>query len=169
MRNSPELQNIAGLQRLFASHRKTIEQPAGLAAVQHRIGATGIDFRQRLWRVSIEAQFAPPFTEHQPRPQRPGFRVLQDMRSPFAARHSTCHGLELQTGSELLRSSSGYLFLLGIVVFSGSLYALSLSGTRWLGAITPIGGVMFLAGGELYLHAVAFRQTAPVSDFSQRS
>ena len=48
-------------------------------------------------------------------------------------------------GNTLLRVS-GYLFLLGIVIFSGSLYALSLSGIRWLGAITPIGGVMFLAG-----------------------
>jgi uncharacterized membrane protein YgdD (TMEM256/DUF423 family) len=32
------------------------------------------------------------------------------------------------------------------VVFSGSLYVLSISGVRWLGAITPIGGVAFLAG-----------------------
>lgn len=35
-------------------------------------------------------------------------------------------------------------FVLGIVIFSGSLYALALSGVRWLGAITPIGGVAFL-------------------------
>jgi uncharacterized membrane protein YgdD (TMEM256/DUF423 family) len=41
---------------------------------------------------------------------------------------------------------AGALFLAGIVVFSGSLYALALTGTRWLGAITPIGGVAFLAG-----------------------
>ncbi|MDT8429338.1 MAG: DUF423 domain-containing protein [Pseudomonadales bacterium] len=48
-------------------------------------------------------------------------------------------------GQTLLRTS-GYLFLAGIVIFSGSLYLLSLSGVRWLGAITPIGGVLFLAG-----------------------
>ena len=48
-------------------------------------------------------------------------------------------------GNTLLRVS-GYLFVLGIIFFSGSLYALSLSGVRWLGAITPIGGVLFLAG-----------------------
>lgn len=41
---------------------------------------------------------------------------------------------------------AGWLFLLGIVVFSGSLYALTLSGIRGLGAITPVGGVCFLAG-----------------------
>lgn len=44
---------------------------------------------------------------------------------------------------------SGYLFLAGIVIFSGSLYVLSLTGIRWLGAITPIGGVAFLAGWAL--------------------
>ena len=41
---------------------------------------------------------------------------------------------------------AGYLFLAGILIFSGSLYVLALSGIRWLGAITPIGGVAFLAG-----------------------
>jgi uncharacterized membrane protein YgdD (TMEM256/DUF423 family) len=41
---------------------------------------------------------------------------------------------------------SGWLFLVGTVLFSGSLYALALSGARWLGAITPFGGVAFLAG-----------------------
>lgn len=41
---------------------------------------------------------------------------------------------------------SGNLFLAGIVLFSGSLYLLALSGVRWLGAITPIGGLFFLAG-----------------------
>jgi uncharacterized membrane protein YgdD (TMEM256/DUF423 family) len=43
-------------------------------------------------------------------------------------------------------TASGWLFVAGTVVFSGSLYALSLSGVRWLGAITPIGGVALLAG-----------------------
>ncbi len=41
---------------------------------------------------------------------------------------------------------AGWLFTAGIVLFSGSLYALALSGVRWLGAITPLGGVLFLAG-----------------------
>jgi uncharacterized membrane protein YgdD (TMEM256/DUF423 family) len=43
-------------------------------------------------------------------------------------------------------SLAGWLFTAGVVVFSGSLYVLALSGVRWLGAITPIGGVCFLAG-----------------------
>ena len=48
-------------------------------------------------------------------------------------------------GSALLRSG-GLLFVLGILVFSGSLYALSFTGIKWLGAITPLGGLAFVAG-----------------------
>ena len=49
---------------------------------------------------------------------------------------------------------SGWLMLAGIVLFSGSLYALALSGERWLGAITPIGGLGFLAAWVLFVAAV---------------
>ena len=45
-----------------------------------------------------------------------------------------------------LVTASGMLFAAGIVVFSGSLYLLSLTGMRWLGAITPLGGLALLAG-----------------------
>ena len=38
------------------------------------------------------------------------------------------------------------LFLSGVVVFSGSLYAMAMGGPRWLGAVTPIGGLLFLSG-----------------------
>ena len=48
---------------------------------------------------------------------------------------------------------SGWLMLAGIVLFSGSLYALALSGERWLGAITPIGGIGFLAAWALFVAA----------------
>lgn len=40
---------------------------------------------------------------------------------------------------------AGWLMTLGIVLFSGSLYLLAISGTRWLGAVTPLGGVAFIA------------------------
>ena len=43
-------------------------------------------------------------------------------------------------------TAAGWLFVAGTILFSGSLYALALSGIRWLGAITPLGGVAFLAG-----------------------
>ncbi|MFC6999798.1 DUF423 domain-containing protein [Rufibacter roseus] len=45
---------------------------------------------------------------------------------------------------------SGLFFLIGITIFSGSLYILCLTGVRWMGAITPIGG-LFMIGGWLYL------------------
>jgi len=41
---------------------------------------------------------------------------------------------------------AGWLFVAGIVIFSGSLYLMTFTGIRWLGAITPIGGVAFIAG-----------------------
>ena len=41
---------------------------------------------------------------------------------------------------------SGWLFAIGIIVFSGSLYLMVFSGARWLGAITPIGGVCLILG-----------------------
>jgi uncharacterized membrane protein YgdD (TMEM256/DUF423 family) len=45
-----------------------------------------------------------------------------------------------------LANIAGWLFLIGVALFSGSLYAMTLTGQRWLGAITPIGGIAFIAG-----------------------
>jgi len=50
-----------------------------------------------------------------------------------------------QPHTALLRSA-GWLFLTGILIFSGSLYILAISGLKWLGAITPLGGLAFIAG-----------------------
>ncbi len=52
-------------------------------------------------------------------------------------------------------SWAGYLMLAGIVIFSGSLYVLSLTGISVLGAITPIGGVAFIAGWVMLIVAAA--------------
>lgn len=49
---------------------------------------------------------------------------------------------------------SGWLFIIGTVIFSGSLYVLSLTGVRWLGAITPLGGVAFLGGWACLVWAI---------------
>ena len=69
------------------------------------------------------------------------------------ARYQMYHGLALIAAGWVaerwpgpLASTAGWCFLIGIVLFSGSLYALTLSGVRGLGAITPIGGACFLAG-----------------------
>ena len=54
--------------------------------------------------------------------------------------------LSQQFPAATLPRAGGYLFLAGIVLFSGSLYLLALTGARWLGAVTPLGGLAFLAG-----------------------
>ena len=58
------------------------------------------------------------------------------------------HAVMLFVLAERKRPVAGawWCFLTGIVIFSGSLYLLALTGVQWLGAITPIGGVAFLAG-----------------------
>jgi uncharacterized membrane protein YgdD (TMEM256/DUF423 family) len=68
------------------------------------------------------------------------------------ARYHIYHSLALVAVSWLATmrgtgaNAAGTLFLAGIVLFSGSLYALALSGVRKLGAITPLGGLCFLLG-----------------------
>ena len=55
----------------------------------------------------------------------------------------------LQQQFEINLSISGYSFLLGIILFSGSLYAIALTGFKYLGIITPIGGLFFILGWVL--------------------
>ena len=62
--------------------------------------------------------------------------------------------LALHLPATTLLRWAGVLMAAGLVLFSGSLYALSLSGIRWLGAITPIGGTAFLAAWSLLAAAV---------------
>jgi uncharacterized membrane protein YgdD (TMEM256/DUF423 family) len=70
-----------------------------------------------------------------------------------ASRYQLIHALALiavglvapHSGSPALRGS-GWLFALGTLCFCGSLYALSLTGVRMLGAVAPIGGAAFIAG-----------------------
>lgn len=60
-------------------------------------------------------------------------------------------GLHLPASGAL--RASGWLMLAGTVLFSGSLYALALTGLRWLGAITPLGGVAWIAAWVLMAYA----------------
>ena len=53
-----------------------------------------------------------------------------------------------------LVTTGGWFFVIGIILFSGSLYLLSLSGLKWLGAITPLGGLAFLSGWACLVLAV---------------
>lgn len=52
-----------------------------------------------------------------------------------------------------LAFAAGIAFFVGIVIFSGSLYLLAITGLRWMGAITPIGGVSFMVGWALLIWA----------------
>ncbi|HET6551972.1 MAG TPA: DUF423 domain-containing protein [Dyella sp.] len=60
--------------------------------------------------------------------------------------HAIALVLALSGAPGRARSIALWLFPLGIVIFCGSLYALALGAPRWLGAITPLGGVAFIAG-----------------------
>ena len=54
--------------------------------------------------------------------------------------------LKIQFPDNKKLNTSGFFFLAGIIIFSGSLYVMSLTGITWLGAITPIGGLAFILG-----------------------
>ncbi len=84
------------------------------------------------------------------------------------ARYHMYHALALLAAGWLaaqapswMANAAGWCFLAGIIIFSGSLYALTLTGARWLGAITPIGGTAFLAGWVRLAAAVLRLRTAP--------
>jgi uncharacterized membrane protein YgdD (TMEM256/DUF423 family) len=55
-------------------------------------------------------------------------------------------GLQIRSAPSALLGWCSRLFLIGIVLFSGSLYALVLDGPRWLGPVTPLGGLALLIG-----------------------
>ncbi len=80
-----------------------------------------------------------------------------------AVRYQIYHALALFAAAWIaskwpgpLTTWAGYLFLAGIILFSGSLYLLVFTRINWLGAITPLGGVAFL-GGWLLLFLAAWR------------
>jgi uncharacterized membrane protein YgdD (TMEM256/DUF423 family) len=82
-------------------------------------------------------------------------RLSPDLLAVFetGARYQMYHALGLLAVAWMLSrwpgpwpARAGWLFVAGTVLFSGSLYALALSGLRWLGAVTPLGGLAFLAG-----------------------
>lgn len=119
---------------------------AGLAVVCGALAAHGLDevfARQYAGQTRrVGGQEVPRAVKH-----------LADFRT--AAEYQMYHALGLLAVGLLLRSSPGprrsltvaaWAFLVGILLFSGSLYVLTLSGQTWLGAITPLGGTAFLIG-----------------------
>lgn len=119
---------------------------AGLAVVCGALAAHGLDdqFARRYAGQTrlVGGQEVPRAVKH-----------LADFRT--AAEYQMYHALGLVAVGLLLRSSAGsrrgltaaaWAFLVGILLFSGSLYLLTLSGQTWLGAITPLGGTAFIVG-----------------------
>jgi uncharacterized membrane protein YgdD (TMEM256/DUF423 family) len=93
-------------------------------------------------------------------------RITPDLLAVFetAARYQMYHALALLAVAWAATrwpgpwpARAGWLFVAGTVLFSGSLYILALSGVRWLGAVTPLGGVAFLAGWACLLLAAGQR------------
>jgi uncharacterized membrane protein YgdD (TMEM256/DUF423 family) len=90
-----------------------------------------------------------------------GAHIVQDILTPdrfdvyqTAVEYHFCHALgllflgvvTLQVPENKWLSFSGYSLIAGIIIFSGSLYVLTLTDTGWLGAVTPVGGIAFILG-----------------------
>lgn len=85
-----------------------------------------------------------------------------------AATYQMTHGLALvlcglfafQLNSHNIQNSASWInyaaicFIVGILFFSGSLYGLALTGQKWLGPITPLGGLLFIAGWVCFSIAI---------------
>ncbi len=71
-------------------------------------------------------------------------------------------GLAVRVSRDPRVAMAGWMFLAGILLFSGSLYGVALLGVRWLGAITPIGGVAFILGWSV----LAWRMWRGTQDWS---
>jgi uncharacterized membrane protein YgdD (TMEM256/DUF423 family) len=83
-------------------------------------------------------------------------RLTPDMLAVFetGVKYQVYHALALLLLAALRGpSKAAWCFTAGIVLFSGSLYVLALTGVRKWGAVTPIGGVLFLAGWLILLFA----------------
>ena len=82
-------------------------------------------------------------------------RVTPDLANVFevGARYHMYHALGLigvawmaSRWPGVATNAAGWLFVVGTILFSGSLYLMTLTGQRWLGAITPLGGAAFILG-----------------------
>ncbi|TGE78875.1 DUF423 domain-containing protein [Pseudoalteromonas sp. KS88] len=77
-----------------------------------------------------------------------------------AAEYQMVHGLALIAVAILIKwglnlTAAGWLFIAGTLLFSGSLYLLAITGWKWLGPITPLGGLCFIVGWLVILVQVA--------------
>ena len=102
--------------------------------------AGGVAFAPRSADAPGTPWFSPPRVLH-------ACRALLARAGPGGGRRGGAGGLDRRTGGGAAgAAAAAWWFLAGIVLFSGSLYVLTLTGTRWWGAVTPLGGLAFLAG-----------------------
>ncbi len=125
---------------------------AGLSVAAGAFAAHGLDgfFQQKYAGVAPREVAGVPIPAAQ--------KYLQDFKT--GAEYQMYHALGLVAVGFLVRtrrsraaSVAGWSFLVGIAVFSGCLYLLTITGQRWLGAIVPIGGVAFLVGWAALAYA----------------
>lgn len=74
-----------------------------------------------------------------------------------AVRYQMFHALALLAAGSLGAEKAGWAFLLGVLIFSGSLYLLVLADQGWLGAVTPVGGLLLIVGWVLLAVSAASR------------
>ena len=95
----------------------------------------------------------------------PGMAAAWQTAVPYQAWHALALVgvglLKLQWPARRSVGVAGTLFAAGIVLFSGSLYVLALTGARGIGMVTPFGGVAFLAGWAVLAWSVARRGSGP--------
>lgn len=118
---------------------------AGLSVAAGAFGAHGLD------QVFKEKYAASEQKEIAGQSFRASYKYMQDFKT--GAEYQMYHALALIAVGLLSRTRksralniAGWSFLVGIVLFSGMLYALTITGVRALGAIVPLGGVSFLVG-----------------------
>lgn len=130
--------------------RYTLSAAALLGALAVGLGA----FASHGLRGQLEARLLEVF---QIGVQYQFYHVFAMMLTGLLQQRRDCRGLRLAAA----------LFLLGMLIFSGSLYVLALSGVHWLGAITPLGGSAFIAGWLVLAFSI-FQQGKQNADSSER-
>ena len=89
--------------------------------------------------------------------------IEYQMYHSFAILLAGLYQLQIQN-SKLLRYATT-AFIIGIILFSGSLYCLSITGFRWMGAVTPFGGIAFIVGWLCFASAaIQFKKSDSNND-----
>ena len=130
--------------------RRRHDGPSGLAADRGDCGVPGRRPR-RFGAHGLRDRLKPAVSDS---PEEAAFKLRRIENFATASHYNMAHALALIAVGMLLHSGrsslaltiAGWAFVAGIVLFSGSLYAYGFTGLRWLGAITPFGGLGFLIG-----------------------